>query len=150
MRVLSTLFILTALSVMVYSCAQKAEQNIQPVFTGTNVVEGVWTMKIYNGDTLQLPKAGKLTFVAKSDTSGLADFDFTLDGNSNNVEHTVYDLKINIATVYFSRVIGGNSGTLVAGEKWKIDKMVLHDDNRPDTMVMRSDVTGDAMLLSKP
>lgn len=147
MRILATLFIL---SVLFVSCAREADQNIQPVFTGTNVVEGQWTMRIYNGDTVEAPMAATLTMVAKSDSSGNTDFNLTEDGLSNNIEHALYDLKLNAASIYFSRVIGGNSGILVHGEKWKIDKMILHDDNKPDTMAMHSDITGDSILFSKP
>ena len=107
-------------------------------------------MRIYNGDTVEAPMAATLTMVAKSDSSGEADFVFTEDGLSRNVEHAIYDLKTNKATLYFSRTIGGNSGTMVHGEKWKIDKMILHDDNKPDTFALHSDVTGVSMLLTKP
>jgi hypothetical protein len=143
------LLILSA-AISLFASCEREPQNLQPVFTGTNIVEGEWTLKIHNDDTVLAPKAGSLKLVATSDTSGTADLDITEDGNSNNVEHAIYDLKTNKATIYFSRTLGGNSGILVHGEKWKIDKMILHDDNKPDTFALHSDVTGEKMLLTKP
>jgi hypothetical protein len=137
------------LTTTVFSCKQDP-QNLQPVFNGTNVVAGTWTMKVFQGDSVMAPMMGTLTMVATSDTSGTADFDMTEDGVSNNVEHSIYDLKSNIKTLYFSRTLGGNSGILVNGEKWKVDKLILHDDNKPDTFALHSDITGDSMLFSKP
>ena len=144
------LLILSAIISVLAACKPREPLNLQPVFSGTNIVEGEWTLRIYNGDTIQTPTEGTLTLVAKSDSSGEADFDFTEDGLSTNVEHAIYDLKTNNATLYFSRTIGGNSGTMVHGEKWKIDKMILHDDNKPDTFALHSDITGVSMLLTKP
>jgi hypothetical protein len=143
------ILILSAAIALFASC-EREPQNLQPVFSGTNIVEGEWTLKVYNGDSVMAPMSGKLKLVATSDTSGTADLDMTEDGLSNNVEHAIYDLKVNKATLYFSRTLGGNSGILVHGEKWKVDKMILHDDNKPDTFAMHSDVTGESMLLSKP
>ena len=131
------------------SC-EREPQNLQPVFDGTNIVEGEWQLAIYNGDTIQPPTEGTLKLVATSDTSGEANLDMTIDGLSNNVEIAIYDLKQNIATLYFSRTLGGNSGILVHGEKWKIDKMILHDDNKPDTFAMHSNITNESMLFWKP
>ena len=146
---MNKIYILFICSVLLFSC-ERDPQNVQPVWEGTNVMEGEWTLRIYNGDTVVLPMAGTLTMVATSDTSGTADLDMTLDGMSNNVEHALYDIKSSIATVYYSRVIGGNSGILVNGESWKVDQLILHDDNKPDTLEMHTTVTGEHMLLSKP
>jgi hypothetical protein len=150
MRKLYISLLALALAGAVFSCNKREPQNLQPTFNGTNAVEGEWEMWIYKGDTVKKPMAATLIFDATSDTSGTASFDMTTDGLSNNVEHTVYDLKINEKTIYFSRTLGGNSGILVHGEKWKIERMILHDDERPDTFGMRSDITGERMYFSKP
>jgi hypothetical protein len=149
MKKLYVPFFVAFLVATVFSCTQDP-QNLQPVFNGTNVVAGVWTMKVFHGDSVMAPMMGTLTMVATSDTSGTAEFNMTEDGVSNNVENSIYDLKSNIKTLYFSRTLGGNSGILVNGEKWKVDKLILHDDNKPDTFAMHSDITGESMLFSKP
>src|SRR5690606_17600247 len=125
-------------------------QNVQPVWDGTNVMEGEWEMKVYKGDSVVPPLAATLIMTATSDSSGTADFNMTIDGISNNTEYAQYDFKYSTRMVYFSRIESGNNGMLVNGEVWTIDKLILHDDNRLDTLEMHTDVTGEQMLLSKP
>lgn len=146
---MNKIYILFVLAVTLFSC-KRDPQNVQPVWDGTNAMEGEWEMKRYNGEAVVLPMEGMLSMVATSDTGGTANFDFTLDGISNNVEQAYYDLKGSTAMVYFSRIEGGNSGILVNGESWKVDRLILHDDNRLDTLEMHTDITGKHMLLSKP
>lgn len=147
---MNRIYILFVFAVTLFSC-KRDPQNVQPVWDGTNVMEGEWEMRIYNGDSVVSPMEGTLILVATSDSGGTANFNFTLDGLSNNIEQAYYDLKTaSSALVYFSRIESGNSGILVHGEVWTIDKMILHDDNRLDTLEMHTNVTGEHMLLSKP
>lgn len=134
---------------VIFSC-KRDPQNVQPVWSGTNILEGEWTMKVYKGDTVKKPLAASLVMLAKSDTSGTAAFDMTIDGVSHNTELAWYDVKSSERMIYYSRTTGGNSGILVHGEKWNVDKLILHDDNKPDTLEMHSNKTGEQMLLSKP
>lgn len=143
------LYIITILSVLLFSC-ERDPQNVQPVWSGTNILEGEWTMKVYKGQLVKNPMKGSLVMVAKSDTTGTATFDMTIDGQTNNIEYAWYDIKNSEKRIYFSRTVGGNSGILVHSEKWEVDELILHDDNKLDTLEMHSNVTGEQMLLSKP
>lgn len=144
------LYIIFILSAILFSCKKREPQNIQPVWSGTNILEGEWTMKVYKGALVKNPMKGSLVMAAKSDTSGTATFDMTVDGQTNNVEFAWYDVKNSEKTIYYSRTVGGNSGILVHGEKWDVDRLILHDDNKLDTLEMHSNKTGEQMLLSKP
>ncbi len=143
------LYIAAILSVLFFSC-KRDPQNIQPVWSGTNILEGEWTMKVYKGELVKNPMQGTLVMVAKSDTSGTATFDMTIDGQTNNIEYAWYDIKNSEKMIYYSRTLGGNSGILVHGEKWNVDELILHDDNKLDTLEIHSNITGEQMLLSKP
>lgn len=144
------LYIIAILSLMIFSCKKRDPQNIQPVWSGTNILEGEWTMKVYKGELVKNPMKGTLVMTAKSDTSGTATFDMTIDGQTNNIEYAWYDIKNSEKMIYYSRTVGGNSGILVHGEKWNVDELILHDDNKLDTLAMHSSITGEQMLLSKP
>lgn len=146
---MNKIYILFCATLLLFSC-KRDPQNVQPVWSGTNVMEGEWEMRVYNGDSVVSPMEGMLIMTPTSDTSGTADFNMTIDGLTDNVEHAQYDLKSADKKVYFSRIETGNNGMLVNGEVWKINKIILHDDNLLDTLEIQTDKTAIRMLFSKP
>ncbi len=146
---MNKIYILFCATLLIFSC-KRDPQNVQPVWSGTNVMEGEWEMRVYNGDSVVSPMEGMLIMTPTSDTSGTADFNMTIDGLTDNVEHAQYDLKSADKKVYFSRIETGNNGMLVNGEVWKINKIILHDDNLLDTLEIQTDKTAIRMLFSKP